>query len=106
MTAAGDALVDALGRFAEILRRGDASSAETVEINENANDGSNEPARQIVESEYQLQGGYDGVFWDVCGIARTRAGLARMEWRCPHAYHRIVHVAREVIEVLPRSGHA
>jgi hypothetical protein len=43
MTAEGDALVAALGRFADILRRGDSASAETVDINENANDG-NEPA--------------------------------------------------------------
>lgn len=45
MTAEGDALVAALGRFADILRRGDSASAETVDINENANDG-NEPAGQ------------------------------------------------------------
>jgi hypothetical protein len=57
-------LVAALRRFGEILSRADAACAESVEINGNANDGSNEPANPpCIEDPWVWR-------WTLC--ARTR----------------------------------
>lgn len=87
-----------------------ADDDDLVCINGDANCGANDPAEpaEPVElvTQYQLEGGYDGLFWDVCGTSRTREGLARLEWRCPHRYHRIVRADREIVETLDSGGNA
>jgi len=73
--------------------------------NENANqDDPPAPTAPVdLEIKYQLEGGYDGVFWDVCAVSRDRDGLAMAEGRCPHRYHRVVLVTREILEGFGRA---
>jgi hypothetical protein len=94
-----------LGRIWAMLSAADQHAAEMVEINENANwDDPPAPTAPVdSEIQYQLEGGHDGVCWDVCAVSRDRDGLARAERRCPHRYHRVVLVTREILEGFGRA---